>query len=131
MEYALKIKTDHTIEIIYVPEERDAGWFASKIGCNYIQVVCPKYYDDYLIVLDEDGKLKPNHLNIIASAMYATFEHGDPIVGDCLLVKEGIHNGEYDLVGLSLAEANKVKASIEHDMDTSPKFKAFISENLD
>ena len=131
MKYALKIKTNHTIDIIEMPEKRNASWFANQIDCDYIQVVRPKYYSDYIIVLDEEGKLKPNHLNVVASAMYATFEHGDPIVGDCLLVKEGIHNGEYDLVGLSLAEANKVKASIEHDMDTSPKFKAFISENLD
>lgn len=129
MEYVLKLTTNHTVEIIEKPENVEYDWYADKIGCEWIEIVRPRYFNHKLIV-DEEGRLKTNKMNIIASAMYGTFEHGEPIVGDVLVVEEGLVNDEPSIIGFTLHEANRIKNYIEDDMRKSIKFRKFINQNM-
>ena len=107
--YVLKITPQSTIEKIEFPENHDHKWYADQIGCEWIEVVHPIGYD-CVLVIDEEGRRKPNRINPIASFLYGIERHGEPIVGTCLLMKEGIVNGEPDLVGLTDEKATNIKS---------------------
>lgn len=131
MEYVLKIGTNHEIEIIEMPKDRDFKWYSRQIGCDWIEIVHPRYFN-YPLIVDEEGKLKPNRMNVIASAMYGTWlypsvEHGEPIVGDVLVVNEGLVDGEPDIIGFTLHQAKNIKERLEKEKNGSVKFKALIN----
>lgn len=61
------------------------------IGCDWIELVEPESLtnDGYLMLIDEEGKLKdgPLSINCIASDLYGSDRHGDPIIGSAVIVK--------------------------------------------
>lgn len=68
---------------------------------GWIEVVHPNGLPSpYCMIVNEEGLLLRLPLNLLGSMLYGTFQHGNPIVGDIVLVKEGFVNGEPDLVGL-------------------------------
>lgn len=69
-------------------------------GC--IEVVHPKYLPEGLcVVVDDEGLLKGSAINNIASVLYGTPEHGQPIVGNAVILREGFVAGERDFVSLT------------------------------
>lgn len=69
---------------------------------GYIEVVHPKYLPGGLcIVVDDEGLFKESPINRAASAIYGTLEHGHPIVGDAVILREAFVNGERNFVGLT------------------------------
>ncbi len=69
---------------------------------GYIEVVHPKYLPKGLcIVVDDEGLFKESPINRAASAIYGTLEHGHPIVGDAVILREDFVNGERDFVSLT------------------------------
>ena len=100
MDYALKLGTNGNVTRIPFPKNHDFKWYSEQIGCEWIEIVRPRGYD-YVLIVDEEGLLKNNKINPIASVMYGFFEHGQPIVGDVLLMKEGLKSGELDLIGMT------------------------------
>ena len=70
---------------------------------GWIEVVRPvrlKY--PYCIVVNEEGMLRNLPMNTLGSFLYGVDNHGSPIAGDIVLLKEGINSdGEYDLLGLT------------------------------
>lgn len=60
------------------------------IGCDWIELVEaePLAKDGLLMMIDEEGKLKPGGalINATASALYGTEQHGDPIMGNAVIV---------------------------------------------
>ena len=91
---ALKIGTDGTVEALEVHPKWDS--FAHKIGCEYIEQVSimnPKYKmtgKPYVMLVDEEGLMKEDFvLNPVASFLYDTMKHGNPIVGNVLVVGVG------------------------------------------
>lgn len=69
---------------------------------GYIEVVHPKYLPAGLcIVVDDSGLVKESPINRAASAIYGTLEHGHPIVGDAVILRENFVNGERDFVSLT------------------------------
>ena len=68
-------------------------------GC--IEVVHPKYLPEGLcMVIDDEGLLKGYAINSIASILYGTPEHGQPIVGTAVILREGFVAGELDFMSL-------------------------------
>ena len=61
------------------------------IGCDWIELVEaePLAKDGLLMMIDEEGKLKPGGalINATASALYGTEQHGDPIMGNAVIVR--------------------------------------------
>ena len=70
---------------------------------GWIEVVHPQGLPrPYCLIVDEEGRLKDYPMNIFGSVLYGYVEHGQPIVGTVVLMKEGLRNGEPDIVGLDM-----------------------------
>lgn len=61
------------------------------IGCDWVELVEaePLAKQGMLMMIDEEGKLKPGaaFINRMASHLYGAENHGDPIVGNAVVVK--------------------------------------------
>ena len=70
---------------------------------GWIEIVHPvRLWRPYCMVVNEEGLLRNLPMNVLGSFFYRTDIHGSPIVGDIVLLKEGINSdGEYDLLGLT------------------------------
>lgn len=90
--YAVKLhcgKPD--IEIITKNEKEGVLQFCYReIGCDLIDIAPTQYLKSpYIMIADDEGLLKNDpHLNIIGSYLYGIQDHGNPIVGDTLIMKE-------------------------------------------
>ena len=85
----------------------------SAIGCDWIELVTANSLakDGFLMMIDEEGKLKPGGalINATASALYETERHGDPIVGNAVVVRSTGENLEL----LTAGEAEQLAARME------------------
>ena len=61
------------------------------------------------MIVNEEGRLLDLPLNHIGSFFYGTDQHGEPIVGNIVVMKDGYRNGEPDIVGLDDVEAEQIK----------------------
>ena len=70
---------------------------------GWIEIVHPvRLGRPYCMVVNEEGLLRNLPMNVLGSFLYRTDIYGSPIVGDIVLLKEGINSdGEYDLLGLT------------------------------
>lgn len=69
---------------------------------GYIEIVRPRRLPgEYCMLINEDGKLIGLPINVVGSSLYGYESHGDPIMGDIVLMKEGIRNGDPDIIGLT------------------------------
>lgn len=69
-------------------------------GC--IEVVHPKYLPQgFCMVVNDEGLLMGLPLNRFCSVLYGTPEHGQPIVGNGVILKEGFVDGERDFVEMT------------------------------
>ena len=68
---------------------------------GYIEVVHPRYLPSgFCMVVNEEGLLQNLPFNYIASVLYGTQEHGQPIVGNAVILREGFVAGELDFMSL-------------------------------
>lgn len=68
---------------------------------GYIEIVHPKYLErPYCMIVNEEGLLMDLPTNPVGCFLYGTLEHGYPIVGTAVFMKDGFRNGEPDIVGL-------------------------------
>lgn len=80
---------------------------------GYIEVVHPRRLNDpYCMVVNEDGLLIGLPLNAYGSYLYCSEQHGSPIVGNVVILKEGFVEGERDFVGLTDAEIQAIADNI-------------------
>ena len=87
--------------------ERPAYKSVGKAVDGYIEIVHPRRLEfPYCMIVNEEGLLRGLPLNPYGSYLYGTEAHGNPIVGDIVILKEGFVNGEPDLVGLSDEECS-------------------------
>ena len=110
---AVLIKNGFPLQVVDTPKDIDWRWCRDQIGCEWIEIVRPRNLDKkFVMVIDEEGKLKSNEVNIPASWYYSACEHGDCIVGNVLILKEedGPEGGE--LVGLTELEAGALQLEI-------------------
>lgn len=62
----------------------------------------------YSMMVNEEELLHGLPLNPLGSALYGTQLHGQPIVGNIVIVKDGYYDGEPDVVGMTEDEAQKL-----------------------
>lgn len=69
---------------------------------GWIEVVHPVRLErPYCMIVNEEGALLNLPMNMFGSFLYGTDYHGNPILGDIVLLKEGIDSdGEFDILGL-------------------------------
>lgn len=88
---------------------------------GWIEIVHPRGLrrapSNLCFVCDEEGLMKtpPKPLNPFGCVLYGTHIHGSPIVGDIVFMREGIVNGEPDLVELTDADIKWIK-KLAHDV---------------
>lgn len=67
---------------------------------GYIEIVRPRGLERPMVmIVNEEGKLNDLPINILGSSLYGTAQHGEPIVGDIVIMQEGFVNGEWDVIG--------------------------------
>lgn len=130
MSYAVKVGTDGKCAAVEMPENADWRWYAGEIGCDHIEVVRPRGLDEpYVMIADEEGRLRDKPaLNPIASWLYKTHEHGQPIVGDVLIVQEewGEDGAELQGMALEIAEAERALLQCGWEISADPLDKIKI-----
>ena len=81
----------------------------SAVG-GYIKHVKPaRLRHPYCMIVNEEGRLLDLPLNYVGSYFYGTDQHGEPIVGNIVIMKDGYRGGEPDIVGLNDVEAEQIK----------------------
>jgi len=113
--YAVKLNTQLDIEIVEKrPDQGLLDFCYQNIGCQYVETVHPRYLQEpYILVIDEEGRLKDKPMvNFIASYLYGTHEHRQPIVGNALVMKLGMTDEGPDIMPLDEAEARQVEESM-------------------
>ena len=81
----------------------------SAVG-GYIEHVKPaRLRHPYCMIVNEEGRLLDLPLNYVGSYFYGTDQHGEPIVGNIVIMKDGYRGGEPDIVGLNDVEADQIK----------------------
>ena len=59
----------------------------------------------YCMIVNEDGINQGLPVNLLGCFLYGSHVYGNPIVGDILILKDGVNEyGEYDIVGLDNSE---------------------------
>lgn len=77
---------------------------------GYIEVVHPRGLENpFCFICNEEGLLLDLPLNAIGSLWYGTLQHGQPIAGNIVVMKEGITEEGPDIVGLMPEEIRKIK----------------------
>lgn len=78
---------------------------------GWIEVVHPRGLEDpFCFICNEEGLLRDLPLNAIGSLWYGTLQHGCPIAGNIVVMKEGWTDDGYDLIGLEDDEIHRIKA---------------------
>lgn len=116
--YSVLLTENQEVQLVYCGDDADTFGIARKaIGCEMIEVVEMNNPTEQNLVLliDEEGKLKHNHVNCIASHLYGAEEHGDLIVGSAIFAK--VNEDRLNL--LTEAEARQVAKSMLRQRDQS------------
>ena len=107
-EKIIVIRADNKLELHDIARV-DGGYLEDlhRLVGGYIEIVHPVGLEDpFVLVCNEEGKLIGLPVNRAASLMYGVRDHGIPMNGDIVLMKEGYYEGEPDLLALTEAEAS-------------------------
>lgn len=75
--------------------EAVGGWI------EVVRPACVFFKSPYCMIVNDEGVLLNLPMNSFGSFLYGTDYHGNPILGDIVLLKEGINSdGELDILGL-------------------------------
>ena len=79
------------------------------INCDTIEIVHPnRLPHPYCMIVDEEGLLKDLPLNPMASVLYETDIHGQPIVGTAIIMKEAMTEDGPDIVSLDAEDLERL-----------------------
>ena len=119
MKKAIKLNAQgRAIEVTEIPDGFDTHDLAKLIGCSWIEIVRPRRLEEgQVLVIDEEGRLKPNTVNLVASYLYEADKHGEPIVGNALVMKEVLGNDGPELAGLEDYEVVNAEAICDRIME--------------
>lgn len=103
-ETYLYVKADGSVSRVIVPYESFNDSVHELVSCSIYELV--RVPGGFTLVVDENGKIyeEPKPVNYKASMLYPGTPHGDAIVGDVLIGRIDLVNGEPDMVGLSEIE---------------------------
>jgi hypothetical protein len=121
---AIKITADDVISVVDIQEPTLKGMQEHVEG--NIQTVRPEVYnrlnvpdyDSLIIICNEEGGRLGKEFNYIASDLYDY----DVIVGDILIMAEGIANGEPDIVGLTDEQVQALYGELLNEYDFCLKY---------
>lgn len=113
--FAVKFNTDQSVYLVEMkPDQSLLDFCYSEIGCDYIETVRAQYLEQpYILIIDEEGRMKDEQkINFIASYLYGTQEHHEPIVGNVLVMKIGMTSDGPDIIPLDKEDATVMAQAI-------------------
>lgn len=86
---------------------------------DWIEIVHPRYLEKpYVLIVDEERRLKDTPINLVGSIWNGVFEHGEHIKGTVVVMKDGPGGlCEPDIVGLSDWDIEWLTALINEQFD--------------
>lgn len=114
MGKTVRITADNQVSVMDItPFERDGWYKAIGGGCDIVETVKTQRMFDLLrmpvlMLVDEEGHLRGQELNLVASLLYGAQEHGCPIVGNVIFA---VPDGP-DILPLSEEDAEMVKGEL-------------------
>ena len=92
---------------------------------GWIEVVRPvRLKRPYCMIVNEEGALINLPRNIFGSFLYGTNYHGNWILGDIVLLKEGINSdGERDILGLDEQDIKYLRDMVSAESDGEIKLE--------
>lgn len=92
---------------------------------GWIEVVRPvRLKRPYCMIVNEEGALINLPRNIFGSFLYGTNYHGNWILGDIVLLKEGINrDGERDILGLDEQDIKYLRDMVSAESDGEIKLE--------
>ena len=76
---------------------------------GYIETVRPVgLAEPYIMIVNEEGLIHKLPENPLGCLLYGTHIHGQPIVGDIVIMKIGWKHESRDIVGLDVLEAQQL-----------------------
>lgn len=102
--FVLTINTQNEMRLLeYDPPHYDVLREAVEGWYEHVHPMGLKH--PYSMMVNEEGLLHGLPLNALGSMLYGTHIHGQPIVGNIVIVKEGYYGGEPDVIGMAEDEA--------------------------
>lgn len=104
------ISTANKIQTTEIPENGHPLYdLVRGVVGGHMENVYPRRLDSNLImVVNEEGLLMDLPVNPVASYLYGMDIHGQPIVGNVIILKKGYFEGEPDIVGIPDDEAETI-----------------------
>lgn len=117
-KFAVLLTDEQEIKILECdPQEEMFSIARGTLGCDWIELVEPESLakDGCLMLIDEEGKLHDavKYINCLASDLYGSDKHGDPIIGGAMIVRAT--NESLQL--LTAKEAKDLAAGLEQNKD--------------
>lgn len=126
MKKMVLITTKNEVSVLDYPVGKPGDWkeemrgFYKAISCDCVECVHPRYMYDILqnseglvMVVDEEGLIAGKQINLVASIFYGTPVHGQPIVGDVLILAEEMTFDGTVFVGLDEERAEQIAESVK------------------
>lgn len=115
MSYIIKVSTNNDVSIMGYPDDAATNvdeFLCDAICCDFIEIVRPRYMyleldflRDAVMVIDESGLMKNKDINVLGSILYGIQKHGQPIVGDILIMQESLMYEGIELIGFDFDKA--------------------------
>ena len=113
MEKVLIVDVNGATCVKDAPNVLTCAWIADNIGCDWVEIVRPKNLPRGIVmIVDEEGLMKENFINVAGSHLYGTEEHGEVIVGDIMIVREVFGPEGPELAGLLPETAKKLSEDL-------------------
>lgn len=114
----LKIYTDGRMEVHDIKESEFEYKFEAlqkAIDCDCIDIVhASNLPSPYCMVVDDESLLKEKPIiNLVASYLYGADEHGQPICGDVIIMKDEFTDEGIETAGLDDMEVERLKSYLE------------------
>lgn len=133
-KYGIKVDTRMTVTVVEKEKGQSMLDFCYKhCECDMIEAVNPRGLEyPYMFVCDEEYLFKDRPmLNHIASYLYETQDHGHPICGNVVVLRQG--RSDFQLMTKDEAEtmAKKLREmSVPALMEVSSKMREVVSQNV-
>ena len=120
-EFFIRIGTDLSVSTIAAVRKPDLKFYYEQIGADDIEIIRQWKKTKQVLIVDGCGLLRDEpQINVLPS--YLT---GRQIVGNVLMCKEGLRDGEPDIIGYSLHEAIAARLAISCILDESGRFEKY------
>lgn len=123
-EFFIRIGVDFTVKTIAAERKPDLQFYYDLLGADDIEIIRQWKKTHQVLVVDGSGLLRENpRLNVLAS--YLTRRE---LVGNVIMCKEGLRDGEPDIIGYTLHEVTAARLAISTIFDQSPLFERGTNE---